>query len=87
MNLIALNREDQYFAAAGLLHGVSKTDNHGIPWDPLRRVASAWIVHAEGQDERARSIAAPALTRTGAAVAHALLAELYRGLGESARAA
>lgn len=87
MSLIALKREDQYFAAAGLVHGVSKTDKHGIPWDTLRRVTSAWLAHAEGQDERARSIAAPALTRTGAAVAHSLLAELYRDLGEPALSA
>ena len=87
MSLVALKREDQYFAAAGLLHGVSKTDKHGIPWDTLRRVVSALLAHAEGQDERALHVAAPALTRTGAAVAHALLAELYRDLGEPALAA
>ncbi|KRC62454.1 LuxR family transcriptional regulator [Agromyces sp. Root81] len=87
MSLISLKREDQYFAAAGLLHGVSKTDKHGIPWDTLRRVASAWLAHAEGHDERALHVAAPALTRTGAAVAHALLAELYRDLGDTALSA
>jgi DNA-binding CsgD family transcriptional regulator len=87
MSLIALKREDRYYAAAGLLHGVVKTDKHGIPWGTLRRVPSAWLAHAEGQDERARSIAAPALTRTGAAVAHTLLAELYRVLGEPVLAA
>lgn len=83
MSLIALKREDQYFAAAGLLQGVSKTDKHGIPWDTLRRVTSAWLAHADGQDERALKIAAPALSRAGTTVAHALLAELYRDLGEA----
>lgn len=82
MSLIALNRESRYDAAANLLQGISKTDKHGIPWDTLRRVVAAWLAHAEGQDERARALAAPTLARTGASVAHALLAELYRVLGE-----
>jgi DNA-binding CsgD family transcriptional regulator len=87
MSLVALQREDRYFAAAGLLHGVSKADKHGIPWDTLRRVITALLAHTEEQDERARSIAAPALTRPGAAVAHAVLAELYRVLDEPTLAA
>lgn len=87
LSLIALKRDDRYYAASGLLQGVSRTDKHGVPWDTLRRVVSACLAHAEGQDERARTIAAPALTRTGAAVAHAVLAELYRSLGEPALAA
>lgn len=82
MSLIALRREDRYYAAADLLQGVTRTDKHGIPWDTLRRVTTAWLAHAAGQDEQARTVAAPALTRTGAAVAHALLAELYRTMGE-----
>ncbi|WP_307293064.1 helix-turn-helix transcriptional regulator [Microbacterium natoriense] len=82
MSLIALNRETRYDAAANLLEGISKTDKHGIPWDTLRRVVAAWLAHAEGQDERARALAAPTLARTGASVAHALLAELYRVLDE-----
>lgn len=86
LSLIALKREDRYYAATGLLQGVSRTDKHGVPWDTLRRVVSAALAHAEGHDDRARSIAAPALARPGAAVAHAVLAELYRSLGESALA-
>jgi len=82
MSVIALKREDRYYAAAGLLQGISRTDKHGIPWDTLRRAVSAHLAHAQGQDERARALAAPTLTRTGAAVAHALLAELYRTMGE-----
>lgn len=82
MSLIALKRETRFDAAANLLEGISKTDKHGIPWDTLRRVVAAWLAHAEGQDERARALAAPTLARTGASVAHALLAELYRLLGE-----
>jgi ATP/maltotriose-dependent transcriptional regulator MalT len=85
MSLIALRREDRYYAAAGLLQGISKTDKHGIPWDTLRRVVSAWLAHAQDHDERAKALAAPTLTRTGAAVAHALLAELYRVIGEPVR--
>lgn len=84
MGLIALNRQDRYHVAAGLLQGVSTADKHGIPWDTLRRVTMSWLAHAQGNDERARVIARPALTRTGAAVAHALLAELYRVIGEPA---
>lgn len=87
LSLIALRREERYYSAAGLLQGVSRTDKHGVPWDTLRRVVAASLAHAEGHDDRARSIAAPALTRTGAAVAHAVLAELYRSLGEPALAA
>jgi LuxR family maltose regulon positive regulatory protein len=87
MSLVALRREDRYYTAAGLLQGVSRADKHGIPWDTLRRVVSALLAHADGRDERARSIAAPALTRSGAAVAHAVLAELYRVLDEPALAA
>jgi len=87
MSLIALRREDRYYAAADLLQGVSRADKHGIPWDTLRRVISALLAHAEGRDARARRIAAPALTRPGAAVAHAVLAELYRVLEEPALAA
>lgn len=87
LSLIAVKREDRYYAAAGLLQGVSRTDKHGVPWDTLRRVVSARLAHAEEHQERARNIAAPALTRTGAAVAHAVLAELYRNLGEPALAA
>lgn len=83
MSLLAMKREDRYYAAAGLLNGISKVDRLGIPWDTLRRVVSAWLAHAEGQDERARAIAAPVLTRTGSAVAHAVLAELYRAIGGS----
>lgn len=82
MSLIALNRKDRYHNAARLLRGVSTADKHGIPWDTLRRVTTAWLAHAQGQDEQARRIAKPTLTRTGAAVAHALLAELYRVLGD-----
>lgn len=82
MSLIALNREDRYHNAARLLRGVSTADKHGIPWDTLRRVTTAWLAHAQGQDEQARRIAMPTLTRTGAAVAHALLAELYRVMGD-----
>lgn len=82
MSLIALNRDDRYYAAAELLRGVNRTDKHGIPWDTLRRVVSAWLAHAEGQNERALSIAAPTLTGPGASVAHALLSELYRRMGE-----
>ncbi|WP_223694126.1 helix-turn-helix transcriptional regulator [Leifsonia poae] len=87
MSLVAVGRTERYYAAAELLQGVSKSDKHGIPWDTLRRVASAWLAYAEGQAERALSIAAPALTHTGAAVAHALLAELYRRMGETTLAA
>ena len=82
LSLTALHRKDRYYAAAGLLQGVSKTDKHGVPWDTLRRVMSAWLAHADGQDEQALRVAAPALSRQGAPVAHALLAELYRLLGE-----
>ncbi|UOQ57824.1 LuxR C-terminal-related transcriptional regulator [Leucobacter allii] len=82
MSIVALKREERYYAATALLQGISKTDKHGIPWDTLRRAASAWLAHVQGQDERARALAAPALTRTGAAVAHAVLAELYRAIGE-----
>jgi len=82
MSLIALQRDERYYTAAALLQGISKADKHGIPWDTLRRVVSACLAHAQGQDERARALAAPALTRTGAAVAHAVLAELYRSIGE-----
>lgn len=87
LSLIAVGREDRYYHAAVLLQGVSRTDKHGVPWDTLRRVVSASLAHAEGRDEHARSLAAPALTRTGAAVAHAVLAELYRSLDEPALAA
>ncbi len=82
MSLVIVRREDRYRDAAHLLHGISKSDKHGIPWDTLRRVASAWLAFAEGRDEQARTLAAPALTRTGSAMAHALLVELYRVLGE-----
>ncbi|WP_344032870.1 helix-turn-helix transcriptional regulator [Leucobacter iarius] len=82
MSLVALRREERYYAAASLLQGISRADKHGIPWDTLRRVVSAWLAHAQGQDARALALSAPALTRTGAAVAHALLSELYRAIGE-----
>ncbi|QRY64215.1 LuxR family transcriptional regulator [Gordonia sp. PDNC005] len=84
MSVIALERDDRYYLAARLLQGIGQTDRHGIPWDILRRVVSARLAHAQGDNERARAIAAPALTRTGAAVAHAVLAELYRAIDEPA---
>ena len=87
MSLIALKREDRYYAASALLQGISKSDKHGVPWDTLRRVVSAWLAHAQGQNERAFALAEPVLTRTGAAVAHAVLAELFRVIGEPARSA
>ncbi|MCI2958707.1 LuxR C-terminal-related transcriptional regulator [Agromyces atrinae] len=87
MSLVSLRREDRYFGAAALLQGVSTADKHGVPWDLLRRVTSAWLAHAEGHDDRALTLAAPVLTRAGAPVAHALLAELYRRLGEPELAA
>lgn len=87
MSLVALKREDRYFTASGLLQGVSKADKHGIPWDTLRRVVAALLAHVQGHDTRARTVAAPALTRPGAPVAHAVLAELYRVLDEPALAA
>ncbi|WP_072803463.1 helix-turn-helix transcriptional regulator [Rhodococcoides yunnanense] len=82
MCLVAVHREDRYHNASRLLRGVSTTDKHGVPWDTLRRVTTACLAHAQGQDEQARRIAFPALTRAGAAVAHALLAELYRVMDE-----
>lgn len=81
MSLVALNRHDRYYSVSALLQGVSSADKHGIPWDTLRRVASAWLAHAEGRKDLALRIAAPALARTGAPVAYTLLAELYRVLG------
>jgi LuxR family maltose regulon positive regulatory protein len=83
MSLIALQRRDRYRAASALLQGVSTTDKHGIPWGTLRSVVAAWLAHAEGHDELARTIAAPTLTGPGAPVAHALLAELYQRLDDS----
>lgn len=85
MSVVALKREERYYAAAALLQGISRADKHGIPWDTLRRVVSACLAHAQRQDERALALAAPALTRTGAAVAHAILAELFRAIGEPVR--
>ncbi|MFC4224356.1 helix-turn-helix transcriptional regulator [Lysinibacter cavernae] len=82
MSLIALQRKDRYREASQLVRGVSTSDKHGIPWATLRSVVAAWLAHAEGRDVFARTIAAPALTRAGAPVAHALLAELYQRLGE-----
>lgn len=87
LSLIALQREERFHPAGQLLQGVSTEDKHGVPWDTLRRVATAWLAHAHGQDAQALSIARPALSRPGAAVAHALLAELYRVIGEPALAA
>lgn len=87
MSLIAVKKQDRYYSASAMLQGVSTSDKHGIPWDTLRRVVSAWLAHAEGHHDRARRIAAPALARPGAAVAHALLAELYRALDEPVHAA
>ena len=88
MSLIALRRQDRYYNAGALLQGVSRADKHGVPWDTLRRVVSAWLSHAEGKDDRALGVAAPVLSaRTGAPVAHARLAELYRVLGEPTLAA
>ena len=82
LSLIALRRTDRYREAAEMIQGVSSTDKHGIPWDTLRRVVAAWLADAEGQPDRARSIATPTLERPGVPVAHALLAELYVRLGE-----
>ncbi|MBZ4486814.1 LuxR C-terminal-related transcriptional regulator [Microbacterium sp. cx-55] len=86
LSLIALGRAERYPEAARLLQGVSAADKHGISWGTLRSVVGAWLAHAEGRDERALAIAAPALVRTGAAVAHALLGELYARLDEFDRA-
>lgn len=82
LSLIALQRTERYREATQLLQGVSTTDKHGVPWGTLRRVVAAWLAHAEGQSGLARKLAAPALTRTGAPVAHALLAELYQRMDE-----
>lgn len=82
MSLVAVRRKSRFREAAQLLQGVSREDKHGIPWGTLRHVTTAWLAHAEGQDALARKVAAPALTRTGAPVAHALLADLYLRLGE-----
>lgn len=82
MSIIAVQRKDRYREASQLLQGVSNTDKHGVPWDTLRRVVAAWLAHAEGLDAVARKIAAPTLTRSGAPVAHSLIAELYQRLDE-----
>ncbi|MEV7692735.1 LuxR C-terminal-related transcriptional regulator [Microbacterium sp. NPDC089189] len=87
MSVVALRQQERFDATLHLLAGVSTTDKHGVPWDTLRRVAAAWLAHAAGDDDRARELAAPALARAGAPVAHALLAELYRLLGDRERAA
>ncbi|KAM9862358.1 hypothetical protein ACI1US_01678 [Leucobacter sp. BZR 635] len=87
MSLIAIQRKDRYREASRLLQGVSAEDKHGIPWGTLRRVAAGWLAHAEGNDAVARQIASPALMRSGAPVAHALLAELFSRLGDAERAA
>lgn len=87
MSLVALERKDRYHAAAELLRGISTADKHGVPWGTLRQVVSAWLAHAEGNDDRARVVAAAALKRPGAAVAHALVAALSSRLGDLAQAA
>ncbi|MEB4614929.1 LuxR C-terminal-related transcriptional regulator [Leucobacter sp. M11] len=81
LSLIALGRRDRFREAGELVQGVSTADKHGIPWGVLRRVTSAWLAYAEGQDEHALRLGTPALTRSGAPVAHALLAELFQRLG------
>ncbi len=43
MSLVALKRDDRYYAASELIRGVSRADKHGIPWDTLRRVVSALL--------------------------------------------
>lgn len=82
MSLVAVDRRSRFREAHELLQGVSVEDKHGVPWGILRRVASGWLAYAEGQPALARKVASPALMRTGAPVAHALLAELFQRLGE-----
>ncbi|WP_042543440.1 LuxR C-terminal-related transcriptional regulator [Leucobacter komagatae] len=82
LSLVAVNRQHRFREAHELLQGVSVADKHGVPWGILRGVASGWLVYAEGQPALAKKIASPALTRTGAPVAHALLAALFERLGE-----
>lgn len=83
LTLVALQQKDRYREASELLQGVSTSDKHGVPWGTLRRVAGAWLAYAEGQNPVALRLAAPAVTRAGAPVAHALLAELYQRLDEA----
>ncbi|MCW2289371.1 LuxR family transcriptional regulator [Leucobacter luti] len=83
LTLIALQQKERYREAAELLQGVSTADKHGVPWGTLRRVVAAWLAYAEGQPAVALRLAAPAVTRTGAPVAHALLGELYQRLDQA----
>ncbi|SJN12905.1 regulatory protein, LuxR [Leucobacter sp. 7(1)] len=86
MCVVTVRRTERYLTAGQLLRGVSTDDKHGVPWDTLRRVTAAWLAAAHGERAEAIRIAGPALDRPGAAVAHALLAELFRVLGEPAAA-
>lgn len=80
--LVALDRKSRFREARQLLQGVSTDDKHGVPWGTLRSVSLGILAHAEGQDDLAKQCAAPALLRSGAPVAHALLAELFQYLDE-----
>ena len=82
LSLVALQRKSRYREAQQLLLGISADDKHGVPWGTLRSVSLGILAHAEGQDDAARRVAAPALMRSGAPVAHAMLAELFQRLGE-----
>lgn len=77
MSLIALQRKERYREASQLLRGVSTEDKHGVHWGTLRGVVIAWVAHMDGRDDLARKLGAGALARSGAPVAHALLAVLY----------
>ncbi|MBP6685944.1 MAG: hypothetical protein KA158_11030 [Leucobacter sp.] len=82
LSLVALHRKSRFREAQQLLQGVSADDKHGVPWGTLRSVSMGILAHAEGRDDIAKRVATPALMRSGAPVAHALLAELFQRLGE-----
>lgn len=82
LTVVALGDASRYDTADRLLQRVARVEKHGVPWDSYRRLAGGAVAAARGDEARARRVVAPLLTRRGIPVTHALLAELYRRMGE-----
>ena len=69
--------------AESLLGAVSNTEVHGVPWPTYRRLAQVLLAAARGDRARVLQLAAPLRQVENVPGTHALLAEVYRRLGES----
>lgn len=85
LTVVALERDHLYPQVEYQLSLVPNEPRHGVPWESYKRLAVASLQYARGSGD-ARSFADPLLERDCVPATHALLAELYRRMGDQVAA-